>query len=96
MIGSIDEKLYVLHDDCDISLPIADFLHSGSAATWQKWIDADPPLPARFVATCFRELDDVECMATFLNWNLKIVSESDLVLEIPARWDLLELSSGEQ
>lgn len=125
--GSIDEMLDILHDDYDISLPIADFLYSdfyasqsqyidyseyvgarklfdksydqvvfsGPTANWQLWIGTDTPLPARFIASYFREPGDPEYMATFLNWNLNTVAESDLVLEIPAQWKLLELSSNE-
>lgn len=125
--GSIDEMLDVLHDDYDISLPIADFLYSdfyaaqsqyidyseyvgarklfdksydqvvfsGPTATWQLWIGADTQLPARFIAKYFREPGDPEYMATFMNWNLNTVAESDLVLEIPSQWKLLELSTNE-
>lgn len=125
--GSIDEMLDYLHDEFDISLPIADFLYSdfyaaqkdyieyseyvgsrrlfersydqivftGPTANWQLWIGGDRPLPARFIATYFREPGDPEYMATFLNWNLNTVAESDLTLEIPDTWQAIELGAVE-
>lgn len=125
--GSIDEMLDFMHDEFDISLPIADFLYadfyaaqkdyieyseyvgsrrlfertydqivfSGPTANWQLWISGDRPLPARFIATYFREPGDPEYMATFLNWNLNGVAESDLALEIPDEWRAIDLTAVE-
>lgn len=125
--GSIDGMLDFLHDEFDISLPIADFLYSdfyaaqkdyiehseyvgsrrlfdrsydqvvftGPTANWQLWIGGDRPLPARFIATYFREPGDPEYMATFLNWTLNGVAEGDLLLEIPDTWRAIDLSTVE-
>jgi len=125
--GTIDEMLDYLHDEFDISLPIADFLYAdfyaaqkeyieyseyvgsrrlfersydqvvftGPTANWQLWIGGDRPLPARFIATYFREPGDPEFMATFLNWNLNSVTENDLTLEIPDTWRAIDLTAVE-
>lgn len=70
-------------------------LFTGPTANWQLWITAENPLPARFIATYFREPGDPEFMATFLNWSLNSVSSSDLELDIPGDWQEIGLATAE-